>query len=300
VLQVGHPNPMKARPKAKQVTLSDGAELHYCERGAGDALILLHGGMGDMSSWVPQIEAFAAHFRTVSYSRRYSHPNRNSLRLVNEPAASDAKDLAEFMREVGIERAHLVGTSYGALIALSFALKWPARVLSLVLAEPPLHPWVKELPGKEVLHDRFMREVWNRAADLFRRRKSRQAMVILANVFGAGWEAAGSIRAGETLRNVRAMKALLLSEHPFPRLEPRTVQELRLPILVVRGEASDQLHTSGAAELARLAEGCQTAVIAAAGHRASMENPESFNLVVLDFLRRCPERDARRDPPRSP
>jgi pimeloyl-ACP methyl ester carboxylesterase len=276
---------MNVQPQTMRATLSDGAVLNYCECGAGEAIILLHGGMGDMASWRPQMEAFAPYFRTISYSRRFSHPNRNGLRLVDEPATSDAGDLIEFMQEVCINRAHLVGTSYGALVALVFALKWPARVLSLVLAEPPLHPWVKDLPGKEALHDHFMREVWNCAADLFRRGRSRQAMTILATAFGRSGKAARCVRTGDRLRNIRAMKALVLSKNPFPRLEREAVQRLRLPMLVVRGEASDQLHTSGTVELELLARQCQSAVISAAGHRASVENPEGFNRAVLDFLK---------------
>jgi pimeloyl-ACP methyl ester carboxylesterase len=80
------------------------------------------------------------------------------------------------------------------------------------------------------------------------------------------------------------MEALALSEQPFARLDPAAVGKLCIPTLVLRGEVTDELHTLGAAELARRVTDCRTAVIAAAGHRSSMENPNEFNRVVLAFL----------------
>ncbi|MCK6508246.1 alpha/beta hydrolase, partial [Myxococcota bacterium] len=59
--------------------LPSGVELHYAQGGAGAPLIFVHGVMGDWESWAPQWEAFCAHFRCTTYSRRYNHPNRNTM-----------------------------------------------------------------------------------------------------------------------------------------------------------------------------------------------------------------------------
>jgi len=155
-------------PAAKRIRLSDGAVLHFIERGKGHPAILLHGGMGDMRSWLPQIVAFSRRYRTISYSRRHSYPNRNPFKVACDPTVSSANDLAELMQALDIESMHLIGASYGALIALAFALRWPSRVTSLTLSEPPMHGWLEELPGGAAVHDRFMREVWDRAAANFK------------------------------------------------------------------------------------------------------------------------------------
>src|SRR5437868_3190084 len=75
----------------------DGLEFTYIEKGQGERLILLHGGMGDYRSWSPQMEAFARKYRVISYSRRYSYPNRNPLSERNYSAFVDADDLAAFL-----------------------------------------------------------------------------------------------------------------------------------------------------------------------------------------------------------
>jgi non-heme chloroperoxidase len=272
-------------PAAKRIRLSDGATLHFIERGEGYPTILLHGGMDDMRSWSSQIDAFSCRYRTISYSRRHSEPNENPFTVPSDPAAANANDLAELMQALDIDSAHLIGTSYGALIALTFALRWPSRVTSLTLSEPPMHGWLEKLPDGTAVHDRFMREVWGRAAAEFKDGKSRQAMEILGEAFDTRAGMAECAANGLPLRNARAMMALALSEEPFPRLDRTAVARLATPTLVVRGEASDLIHTIGATELTRLLKRVCTAVIPGAGHRVPTENPEAFNQVVLEFLR---------------
>src|SRR5215207_5712818 len=49
--------------------------LHYFECGKGEPLVFVHGGLGDLRSFHEQVEAFAASFRVIAYSRRYYPPN---------------------------------------------------------------------------------------------------------------------------------------------------------------------------------------------------------------------------------
>ncbi|HET9446778.1 MAG TPA: alpha/beta fold hydrolase, partial [Steroidobacteraceae bacterium] len=105
----------------------DGAELHYIEQGKGEPLILLHGGQGDYRSWQPHIEALSPDHRVISYSRRYHYPNDNPLRP-DHSALVDAEDLAALVASLDLGSVHLVGTSYGALTALAFAIAHPERV----------------------------------------------------------------------------------------------------------------------------------------------------------------------------
>jgi pimeloyl-ACP methyl ester carboxylesterase len=126
----------------------NGVELHYIDTGTGThstaTLILLHGGMGDLATWAHQIRALAPRHRVVAYSRRHSHPNRNGdveCARFADRVSDDVNDLLALQDELRLGPAHLIGTSYGALLALAAALRAPARVASLVLAEPPLHRW---------------------------------------------------------------------------------------------------------------------------------------------------------------
>ena len=218
------------------VHLADGAMLHYVERGTGPPLILLHGGTGDMTSWEPQLDAFSKRFRTIAYSRRLSHPNRNPDRAASDPAEADMMDLCGFMSCLRIESAHLVATSYGALVALKMALARPECVRSLVLAEPPLHEWVNEVSDSRPIYQKFMDDVWHPAARQFGRGRSREAMRILAVAFDGAAARAQSSESDAFMNNARAMAELALSAHPFRGIACESAAKLRVLLVEVFGE----------------------------------------------------------------
>src|SRR5688572_11101089 len=90
----------------------NGVELHYVERGTGQALVLVHGGLGDYRSWEAQLGPFSQRFRVVSYSRRYSYPNRNRVIAPDYSVFAEAEDLAALIGRLQLDGAHLVGHSY--------------------------------------------------------------------------------------------------------------------------------------------------------------------------------------------
>ncbi len=57
-------------------------------------------------------------------------------------AIVEARDLLGLMDELKIEKAYILGHSYGAYTALLFAIDHPDRVKKLILAEPPLERWL--------------------------------------------------------------------------------------------------------------------------------------------------------------
>lgn len=106
-------------------------ELHYEERGAGEPLILLHGNGSDCSYFSGQMDAFARRFRTIALDTRGHGASPRGKKPFTISQFAD--DLADFMDERGIARAHLLGFSDGGNIALVFALRHPDRVGRLVL-----------------------------------------------------------------------------------------------------------------------------------------------------------------------
>src|SRR5881409_982491 len=132
-----------------------GTDLRFVERGTGIPVVFVHGSLGTLESWGPQIDAFATRFRVIAYSRRYHWPNAAQPDGQEYSLSLHADDLIALIEGLGLGRVHLVGSSYGAYVALLVTMRRPDLVRSLVLAEPPILPWLARTPEGDSLRRVF-------------------------------------------------------------------------------------------------------------------------------------------------
>jgi len=280
----GAPAAEPARIKVNGVTLS------YVEQGSGPTLLLIHGGLGDYSTWQPQMEPFAKSFRVIAYSRRYAYPNTNPAPPPNYSLLTEIDDLAAFISALGLKEAHMVGQSVGAFIALGFTLRHPAMVKSLVLSEPPVYPLIRATKEGQLAYQDFLNTIWIPAGQSFREHDSQEAMRRLVNgISGANrFDSMPTAARAVLMRSARAMEAHCLSPEPFPDLAADDLRHLRVPALVVTGEKTIRIHKLVNAELARLIPNAQSITVPNAGHGSPRENAAAFNNAALNFLTRAP------------
>jgi pimeloyl-ACP methyl ester carboxylesterase len=116
---------------------TDGAELKYEVSGRGEPAVFIHGAfIADTFRPLLAEPSLASRYRLILYHRRgYADSSR-----VSEPVsvARQAADCRALLRHLGVERAHVVGHSYGGDVALQLALDSPGVVHSLALLEPGL------------------------------------------------------------------------------------------------------------------------------------------------------------------
>ena len=113
----------------------DGLELEYELRGSGEPVVLIHWGF--CAAWAEPLmdeRALADRYRLVRYHRAGFAGSDRIQGAVS--MAEHAAHCALLMRELGIERAHVVGHSSSADIALQLALDFPPAVHTLALMEP--------------------------------------------------------------------------------------------------------------------------------------------------------------------
>ena len=221
----------------------NGVELNYIEKGQGEALILLHGGIGDYRSWNSQIQVFATEYRVISYSRHHHYPNQNPLNDASHSALVEAKDLAAFLEKLNLKRVHLVGQSYGALTALVFAIKHPEKFAPSFLGEPPAHQLIRGSPDGEAVYQDFMTNTWKRAAEAFRKGEDKQALDILAlGMVRKGFNELPPAAQASQLQNALSMKSLTMSASPFPNVTSDELKRLKMPILILTGENTTRIE----------------------------------------------------------
>ena len=113
----------------------DGGELEVETRGSGEPVLLIHGAMlADAYAPLLAQSELADRYQLISYHRRgFAGSSRHAGPCDIARQAADARAVLDHL---GIERAHVVGHSYGGTIALQLALDAPERVASLALLEP--------------------------------------------------------------------------------------------------------------------------------------------------------------------
>ncbi len=130
-----------SNPRLTFVRLTD-TDLHYSECGAGDPVVLVHGGLADYRLWGRLSGVLSKNFRVIAYSRRGAFPNAPSKR--GSSVALHSADLSSLISQLSDGPTHLVGESYGAYVALHCALHHPEVVRSLAIDEPPALPLLSE------------------------------------------------------------------------------------------------------------------------------------------------------------
>src|SRR5918997_6553781 len=120
-------------PEGKLIDLPNGIRLSYAEQGepSGLPILLLHGVTDSWHSFAPLLSYLPPSLRAVAVSQR-GHGDSQRPAAGYSPDAF-AADLAVFMDAAGFDKAVIVGHSMGSSIAQYFALRYPERVLGLML-----------------------------------------------------------------------------------------------------------------------------------------------------------------------
>ena len=142
-------------PLTKEIEVN-GVRLSVAEDGSGEPVLGVHGAFSDLRVWEPLREEIAKRYRLIVYTQRYFGTGAWPDDGHNFSVATHADDLTKLIVALNVGPVHLVGRSYGGLVAATAALKNQSLVRTLTLHEPAL---VSVLPpdspeGKAAREDR--------------------------------------------------------------------------------------------------------------------------------------------------
>lgn len=248
-----------------------GARLYYRDTGgSGIPVVLLHAFGGSSESFEHQFSPFEAKgYRVIAYDRRGF--GRTTCDAGAEPGTQSG-DLAALLDVLGIDRVHLIGTATGGIVALDFALSYPNRVRSLVIANS-----VGSLSDPEIASFR------KRLALPKGLRVPLEFMELSPAYRAANPE--GTKRWIEIDDQSHAAAPLPASQPFRASLTLANFETIRTPSLILGGGA-DMAAPAPLQEL--LAAHLRTAkliMLPDVGHSAYWEQPDRFNSVVLEFLK---------------
>ena len=109
--------------------------LSYESHGTGEPLVLISGFASGAWIWFEQIEELSRHFQVITFDPR--GVSRSKFEITETPLVSIqliAEDICQILDELGIEKANVLGTSFGGFVAQEFALNHANRLNKLILA----------------------------------------------------------------------------------------------------------------------------------------------------------------------
>lgn len=261
-------------------------KIHYNEAGQGHPLVLLHGSGAGATGWSnfrPNIGPLSERFRVLAVDA----PGWGR----SDPATSDVYDhpkaLLEFLDELEIEKAALVGNSMGGMTAMTFAARYPDRLSHLITMGPGSFPQMPTMfgpgdgpsEGLKILAEGYRNptpEVMKRLVEIM--------------TFSAEF-------ATDELAKQRADNAAGRPDHlanflagfgtrgPVPTAAtPEQVASITAPALLVHGRDDRVVHFEHSLRLVGMIPDARLVLFNRCGHWAQLEHAAEFNRLVADFL----------------
>lgn len=117
-----------------------GVRMHVEVRGSGPAVVLVHGAAGVLHDFpTPLRESFARMHTVIAFDRPGHGFSSHGPRRLD--ADGNLRAMRDAARALGVTRATIVGHSYGAALALRWALDAPDEVAAVVAVAPATHPY---------------------------------------------------------------------------------------------------------------------------------------------------------------
>lgn len=265
------PVPQQAAATRGQADIGAVKISYWDTGGSGEVIVLNHPKCQGSECFAYQQPALAgAGYRVIAWSRRGAD---RTPRGPDNDLSTAAADLRALLDKLGVERCHLVGVAEGAAVAAHFALENPQRAGALVLSGARL----------------FVDE------DDYRAMNERAWLAGTHHAEPHFFEVGSSYRGanGEGLKEWVALGKAAHPDEPFDKqpfgASPITwarLSKLAAPVMLLTGDSD---HYSSAAHNRLFAQHLpnrELAVIDEAGTSSYWEQPDAFNGVVLDFLKR--------------
>jgi pimeloyl-ACP methyl ester carboxylesterase len=254
----------------------DGLRVAYERAGAGPAVVLLHGYVGDgQTTWRYQIDALSDEFTVVAWDA----PGAGRSSDPPEPfgMAQYADCLAGFVTQLGLGNPAIVGLSFGGSLAIEFSRRYPAVPQALVLASA-YAGWGGSLPS-DVTAQRLAQALTlaDMTPDEFRD-------ALLPTMFSAAIP--------DDVRDQFSTSMLTFHPAGFRAMAKASAEDLRdalphlrTPTLLVYGEKDVRAPLAVARRLHAAISQSELVVLPGIGHVCNVEAPEAFNEVLRTFLR---------------
>lgn len=253
-----------------------GASIYYNIQGdSGEYLLFIHAGIADMRMWEKEAFAMSEYFRVI----RFDLPGYGCSDFTGG-SFNYNEIILGLLEHLGVDKAHIIAASFGGQLAIDFALAYPERVLSMVVASPALSGW----EGSKYL-ERFDEQ----EEELLTQGKIDEVAELNFQMWYVGQRKQTIVSASvKQLILDMQLNAMYkgMPQTPIEELEeednlPR-LKELQMPVLVIVGEYDLPDFRAMSTRIFKDVKNAKKVVISNAAHLSNLEHPEEF----LDHLKK--------------
>lgn len=238
-------------------------------KGSGKPLLLIHGSAADHSTWTVQLSSLAADFAMLAIDRDPS---------MGHSVQDHADDAAELLASEVAGPCAVVGSSFGGVVALDLARRYPQLVSHLFICEPPLasSDWSPPVPtGFACRFDSLAaRESGEAAAEFF-----------LRGVLGdESFERMPLSYRRNSMSAWRQIRADMLALAAYRIRYADLAQEVRCPVILLGGERSASFYRDTLESLEMAIPGAELIVLRGAGHMMQVDAHRQFAEVLRETV----------------
>jgi pimeloyl-ACP methyl ester carboxylesterase len=266
----------------------NGVKLAYRVAGNGTPVLFVHGEGYSHELWTKQLEPFSKNHLAITYDRRGHGMSDDPLTGYSETA--HAEDLNALLMHFGIREAHFVANSRGGAIIVQFLKLYPQKVRSITFADCTiaLAPITKDsaffnapksMAGPPPTLEQAL--AGREAAKKSSFTKVAQARPELAAIQA---RMAEQFSPRVAMDPQRSDSASPMHIGPWNNRDFPDMSQLHQPMLLLVGELTDVFFKEGAKEARRLWPNTRYQMLNGTDHLMMLEDPETFNRVVLGFL----------------
>ena len=259
------------------------ATLAYDEAGEGDAVVLVHSGITDRRMWDPQFEALAERYRTVRYDLQGWGDSQAT------GGGTHRGDLVALLDALDLDRVHLVGSSFGAGVALDATLERPERVRSLTLVGPSVggHDYEEVSPVWDRVVERYEASVAAFEAGDYRAAAEQEVALWAVGPEREATAVDAAVREWITEMDAAALRREAAGRREdASALDPLAVYrlaDLAVPLLVVVGEFDLPSVHDAVDRLGDDVPDVRVVVLDGTAHLPSVERPEAVTGLLDEF-----------------
>ena len=279
--------------QAETITVN-GTDLHVKIIGTGEPLFILHGGPGFSHDYfLPHLEPLSDDLKLVLFDQRGT--GRSSVDLDSTSFSLDLliEDIEALRQKLEFDKIHLMGHSWGGILAMHYAINYPESLSSLILCNSmPATPEFDDLLGEN-----FAR-IYERQnmADLEPLQKEIEAgnhdITIQERLIQLHFRPSFYDTSDVNKLHLNLSENFFKTQELLPFLAPHKeptpllpqLENLHIPVLIIRGEI-EAIPIEADRKLEETFPDARLGIISQSGHFPFIEKPEEFMNLISEFIK---------------